>query len=127
MPSTVPAMVPPSTPVPTAFWLPEPAPVAIASGSTPRPNASEVIRMGRRRMRTACRVASMSPLPSSSINALANSTIRIAFFDESPMVARRPTWKYTSLDNPRPLAASSAPNTPSGTTRITAKGTDQLS
>ena len=58
---------------------------------------------------------------------MANSTIRIAFFDDRPMVVSRPTWKYTSFDSPRPLAASSAPSTPSGTTSITANGTDQLS
>ena len=36
-------------PVPIAFWLPEPAPVLMASGSTPSPKASEVMRMGRSR------------------------------------------------------------------------------
>ena len=42
-----PASMPPITPVPMAFWLPEPAPLAMASGSTPRMKASEVIRIGR--------------------------------------------------------------------------------
>src|SRR5690606_36946023 len=40
------ASMPPSTPMPTARWLAAPAPVAIASGTTPRMNASEVMRMG---------------------------------------------------------------------------------
>src|SRR5690606_38683844 len=43
------ASMPPITPVPTAFCAPEPAPLAMASGSTPNMKASEVIRMGRRR------------------------------------------------------------------------------
>ena len=43
------------------------------------------------------------------------------------MVVSRPTWKYTSLERPRSVAASTAPTTPSGITRITDTGTDQLS
>src|SRR5207244_1513434 len=50
-------------PVPMAFWLPEPAPLLSASGSTPRPKAIEVMRIGRRRWRTACRAASTSVAP----------------------------------------------------------------
>ena len=61
-----------------------------ASGSTPRAKASEVIKMGRRRRRTACRVASMRPAPS-SCSCLANSTIRIAFLADKPTVVSSPT------------------------------------
>ncbi len=57
--------IPPITPVPTAFCAPEPAPELITSGITPRMNARDVIRIGRRRIRTASSVASISPLPSS--------------------------------------------------------------
>src|SRR5690606_26162612 len=39
----VPLSIPPRTLVPMADWAPAPAPVAIASGSTPKPNAIEVI------------------------------------------------------------------------------------
>ena len=53
--------------------------------------------------------------------------IRIAFFADRPIVVSRPTWKYTSSDSPRPLAATSAPSTPSGTISSTAIGIDQLS
>lgn len=56
--------IPPITPVPTAFCAPEPAPELITSGITPRMNARDVIRIGRRRIRTASSVASISPLPS---------------------------------------------------------------
>ncbi len=83
--------IPPITPVPTAFCAPEPAPELITSGITPRMNARDVIRIGRRRIRTASSVASISPLPSFSIRSLANSTINIAFFADRPMVVNRPT------------------------------------
>ena len=53
--------------------------------------------------------------------------IKIAFFVESPMVVSSPTLKYTSFGRSRHVAASNAPSTPSGTTRITANGIDQLS
>jgi hypothetical protein len=43
------AIIPPMTPVPMECRLAEPAPVDIASGSTPRMNASEVMTMGRKR------------------------------------------------------------------------------
>ena len=82
MPSTVAAIMPPATPMPTAFWLAEPAPVATAKGSTPRMNASDVIRIGRRRWRAACSVASTRLRPA-AICSSANSTIRIAFFEAS--------------------------------------------
>src|SRR5690606_7496989 len=103
-PSGVPAIMPPSTPVPMACCAPERAPVASASGVTPRPKASEVMRIGRRRSRTALMVASISPLPSSRY-CLANSTIRLAFFEVRPTVVSMATWKYTSRSMPRrPLA-----------------------
>ena len=89
--------MPPITPVPMAFWLPEPAPEK-SPGTTPRMKASEVIRMGRRRWRAAWMADSISPPPTQY--SLANSTIRIAFAAR-PTVVSSPTWKYTSLDSPR--------------------------
>ena len=47
------ASMPPMTPVPIECRAPAPAPVEIASGSTPRMNASDVIRIGRKRSRAA--------------------------------------------------------------------------
>lgn len=91
MARTVAVTIPPITPVPTAFCAPEPAPELITSGITPRINAVDVIRIGRRRIRTASSVASIRPLPSFSIRSLANSTISIAFFADKPMVVSRPT------------------------------------
>ena len=45
------ASMPPATVVPTELRAAAPAPVAYASGSTPRMKAIEVIRIGRSRMR----------------------------------------------------------------------------
>ena len=54
--------MPPVTAVPMAFIAPAPAPVAMASGSVPKKKASEVMMTGRKRIFTAARVASTSPL-----------------------------------------------------------------
>ena len=89
---TVAEAMPPATAQPMAFWPPEPAPLARASGKTPRMKAMEVIRMGRSRMRAAARVASTRSMPA-SYWASANSTMRMAFLAERPMVVSRPTWK----------------------------------
>jgi hypothetical protein len=62
--------------------------------------AIEVIRIGRKRRRQASSVASIRSLPC-SCSSRANSMIRIAFFAERPMMAIRPTLKYTSLGRPR--------------------------
>ncbi len=88
--------MPPMTPRPTAFSLPDPAPLAMASGSTPRTKAREVIRIGRNRKCAASTAASIADLPCAS-RSRANSTIRIAFFDDNPIVVSRPTWKKTSF------------------------------
>ena len=84
--------MPPITPVPMSFWLPAPAPVAMANGKTPAMNASEVIRMGRRRSLAACIAASTGVAPRFSASS-ANCTIRMAFLADRPMVVSRPTWK----------------------------------
>ena len=118
--------MPPITPVPMARWAPELAPVAMASGSTPRMNANDVIRIGRKRRREASSVDSTRPLPS-AYRSFANSTIRIAFLADRPMMVIRPTLKNTSFGMPRKVTASTAPITPSGTTSITDTGIDQLS
>ena len=50
--------MPPITPVPIEWRLAEPAPVQIASGSTPRMKASDVMMIGRKRSRAASMAAS---------------------------------------------------------------------
>src|SRR5690554_2519435 len=126
MARSVAEIMPPITPVPTARWPAEPAPVANTRGITPMIKASEVIRIGRKRRRQAVSVASIKPLPS-CCRLRANSMIRMAFFADRPMMAIRPTLKYTSFGMPASVAPSSEPNTPSGTTSMTEKGIDQLS
>ena len=81
--------MPPITAVPIATRLFAPAPVAIASGNTPKMKAKLVIRIGRRRIRAASIAASMTRLPFFS-SCSANSIIRIAFFAASPIVVSRP-------------------------------------
>jgi len=51
--------------------------------------ANEVMRIGRSRRRAPFKAASTSDAPFSS-SAFAYSTIRIAFFAESPISMRRP-------------------------------------
>ena len=57
------ASMPPATDVPTELRAPAPAPVATASGSTPRMNANDVMRIGRSRMRAASTAASTIDMP----------------------------------------------------------------
>ena len=88
--------------------------------------AIEVIRIGRKRRRQASSVASTRLMPP-SCSLRANSMIRIAFLDDRPMMAIKPTLKYTSFGKPRSVTASTAPKMPSGTTSSTANGIAQLS
>ena len=84
------ATIPPATAVPTEFRAAAPAPVASASGKTPRMNANDVIRIGLSRMRADSTAASTidSPFPRS---CSANSTIRIEFLAASPISRTSPT------------------------------------
>ncbi len=72
-------IIPPNTPVPIAFWVSELAPLAKTKGITPHVNAKEVIKIGRKRNFAASTVALTKLIPSSR-RALANSTIKMAFF-----------------------------------------------
>ena len=90
--SKVAVNIPPITPVPIARWLAEPAPVDIASGSTPRMNASDVIRIGRKRRCAASSTASIVLLPC-ACRSFANSMISTAFFADKPITVINPTLK----------------------------------
>src|SRR3954465_13322984 len=57
MPKAVTPSIPLKTASPRARRISAPAPRAMTSGTTPRMNASEVIRIGRSRSRDASRVA----------------------------------------------------------------------
>ena len=72
--------------------LAELAPVAIASGTTPRMKASEVMTMGRKRSRAASTAASKIESPPACRSG-ATSTMRMAFLADSPIKVTRPTWK----------------------------------
>jgi len=89
MPIMVATLMPNTTAVPSTRRAPEPAPVAIASGTEPKMKAKEVIRIGRRRRRAPSIAASTSGLPR-SYASLANSTIRMAFFAASPISITSP-------------------------------------
>ena len=95
-------------------------------GKTPRMKAKEVMRIGRKRSRAASSTASCSVRPS-RCSVTANSTIRIAFFADSPMIVMSPTLKNTSFGRPRSNAATAVPMSPTGTAISTAAGMLQLS
>jgi len=84
--------MPPITPVPIARRLLAPGPVAIASGTQPSPNASEVITIARSRSPAASIAASRGAMPART-RSMANSQIRIAFFADRPTRVTSPTWK----------------------------------
>ncbi len=82
--------MPPNTVVPIDCRLAAPAPVANISGTTPRMKAKAVIRIGRRRSRRRFhrRVDDRQALLARG--ALANSTIRMAFFAARPISMTKP-------------------------------------
>jgi hypothetical protein len=120
------ARMPPITPVPIARRLLAPAPLAIASGTQPKPNASEVMTMARKRAPAAASAASRADIPAWTC-AIATSQMRIAFFAESPTSVTRPTWKYTSFSSPTSHVSSSAPSTEIGIVSTTAIGSVHFS
>src|SRR5215831_17450841 len=124
--STVAIIMPPNTVVPTECRPFSPAPEATTSGTTPRMKASEVIRIGRRRIVAACTADSTSGTPRSR-SCSANSTIRIAFLLDSPTSMTSPTWQNTSSCKPRSHCALSAPSSAMGTASSTINGSTKLS
>ena len=103
-----------------------PAPLASTSGTTPAMNATEVITIGRSRSRQASTAASTIPRPRCS-NSRANSTIRMAFLQASPINTTRPILTKMLLSPPVNHTAKSAESMHIGTIRITASGRVQLS
>jgi hypothetical protein len=120
MPRKVADSIPPSTPTPIAFWLPEPAPLLMPAAA----------RRGRRRSTSSGSDAGADARPAGSprfsstpcsCSSLANSTIRIAFFRRQADHGQQTTWKYTSFDRwnttsparcrSRPAAPPAAPRT----------------
>ncbi|MCY1453638.1 hypothetical protein D9M71_706450 [compost metagenome] len=88
--------------------------------------AREVIRIGRKRNFAAATAASTKLIPS-SLSIFANSTIKIAFLADRPIMVIRPILKKISFGIPLRIMAKIAPKIPKGTTSITDNGIDQLS
>jgi hypothetical protein len=63
MPTKLASNIPPITVVPMICRATDPAPEAVHSGTVPRMNANEVIRIGRKRSRAPSSAASTSGLP----------------------------------------------------------------
>ncbi len=82
--------------------------------------------MGRSRRRQACSAASTMPTPRSS-SSRANSTIRMAFLQASPISTTSPTCTKTLLSPPASQTPNSAAQMHTGTMRMTASGSVQLS
>ena len=83
------ASMPPITTLPSTRREMAPAPVAVHNGTHPKRNANDVIRIGRNRSFAPVSAASIRVAPL-SYSILANSTIRMAFFAESPINMTRP-------------------------------------
>src|SRR5690606_17494909 len=83
-PTVVAPTIPPRMVTPIAWPAPAPAPVAIASGRMPKMKPSAVISTARSLCSAPDRAALAIERPSSR-RSLANSTIRIAFFEASPI------------------------------------------
>ncbi|MCY1437809.1 hypothetical protein D9M71_539840 [compost metagenome] len=77
--------------MPMTWRTSAPAPLEYTSGSTPMMKATEVIRIGRRRSRQDSMAASSGVRPANS-SSRANSTMRMAFFADSPTSTIRPIW-----------------------------------
>ena len=121
-PSTAAVNIPPTTHVPMSCRPLAPAPVDTTIGKTPRMKANEVMMMGRKRSRAASSTAlwRLRPLRCS---VTANSTMRIAFFAVSPMMAMRPDLEIDVVRQTRGRSVASVlPMRPTGTANSTDSG-----
>ena len=84
------------------------------------------MRIGRSRSLQASTVASASVLPSPT-SWRANSTMRIAFLQAKPTRTMNPICVKIVISSPTSLMPTSAERIAIGTTRITARGSRQLS
>ena len=88
--------------------------------------ANDVMRIGRSRTRAASTAASNRVAPS-SCRSRANSTIKMAFLPARPTSTTKPTCTKMLTSIAARATPASALDRHIGTTRITAKGSDQLS
>ena len=82
--------MPKNTAMPTAWRISEPAPEEMTSGSTPRMNANEVIRIGRSRSRQASTTASVDVPPL--------LLLLLGEFDDQDRVLRRQSDQHDEAD-----------------------------
>ena len=83
-------MTPPMTVMAMGTRLSAPGPSASAGGMAAASVASEVMRIGRRRIGPAERMASRMAMPSMKRRALQNSTSRMEFFFTMPISSTTP-------------------------------------
>ena len=128
MPKSVTPSMPANTASPSARRISAPAPSAITSGTTPKMNANEVIRIGRSRSRTASTAAS-APAIAGLLPLLGELD------DQDGVLARQPDQHHEADlredgDCPCPADVHADDREQSrhiGTTRMTASGSVQLS
>lgn len=84
IPNTVPINIPPIAPVPIDLFPLAPAPVAIISGTRPKINAKEVIKIGLNLAYAPFTAASTRFIPWRRLST-AYSTIKIAFLASRPI------------------------------------------
>ena len=82
--------MPPKTASPIEIRLAAPAPLDNTNGMTPSTNEIAVMITALNLNSAPCIVASKIDLPS-SLNCLENSTIKMAFFEASPINIIKPT------------------------------------
>ena len=127
MPNSVTPSMPLKTAVPSVRRISAPAPSASTSGTTPRMNANDVIRIGRSRSRHASSVASRRGTPA--------SLLLLGELDDQDRVLARQADQHHEADlredvdvHARPASRRrSSTSRHIGTTRMTASGSDQLS
>ena len=119
--------MPNTTAVPSASRAPAPAPSAIASGTVPRMNANEVIRIGRS--------LSLAPSRRGLLDRFALLALELGEFDDEDGVLGRQTNQHDQPDLGVDVVVEAdagsrprnAPNTPNGITSRMATGIAQLS
>src|SRR6266576_687223 len=97
--SAVEKKTPPTIAYPSGFRAAEPAPTPQATGTAPMIVATDVMRIGRRRMRPASRTAATVSKPF-SLSWFVYSTSRIEFLQTSPIKRIIPIWLYKFIVAP---------------------------
>src|SRR5947199_176523 len=113
--------MPPTIAYPSGRRDADPAPSPIATGSAPMIVATDVIRMGRSRIRPASTAAATVSMPR-AFSWLVYSTSRIEFLVTRPMRRIMPIWLYRFRVDRTTNSVASAPVTANGTASSTVNG-----